>query len=445
MNSDADSTHTAEPPLSGPEQRLMAAVAGRMRPLQEDLRRLVNIPTGRAPHPAAVEGLDRTRQAMQARLSSLGAVCELVPGDPRPGWLNGPAHFRRSGDPAPIPATLVARRGPFVPGRGGRPVLLSGHLDTVHDPDPGAPFRLLSVAADGKTATGPGVVDMKGGLVIALHALEALAECGFDVPFGFVLNSDEESGSFHSDRALRAEASRPGDAPGSRHYACAIALEPANGPTGLVVSRGGSGQFLLRARGRSAHVGRDYASGRSATDLLARAIIAAHGLNDATTGAIVNVSTLLCDQPPNQVSDQAVAWGNLRFTDQAQGQRLAAGLTERCAGLSGAEAGVSVDVSLIRPAKPATAASSGLAERVRALGVLLGQPITFVATAGVCDGNNLQAGEPGGPAEPLAVLDTLGVRGGGLHTTEEWIDLASLVERCQLLALLLLRQSVGAS
>lgn len=455
----------APAPLSDAEQRLMSAVKARHNAMLADLEDLVNTPTGRAPHPAALEGLQRTRDTMRRRLEALGATAQLIPGDPRPPWLDGPSFFRAGPHAgSPTPPTLICRR-PAPPGRA--PILLSGHLDTVHDPSPQAPFRTLTIAADRKTATGPGVVDMKGGLTIALHALEALAEVGLDAPFGFILNSDEETGSFHSDRALRAEAANP-------TYAAALALEPANGPTGLVTARGGSGQCMIEARGRSAHVGRDFASGRSATDLLARAILAAHALTDISAGGggtIANVSTLWCDQPPNQVADHAAAWGNLRYLTQESGEGLAQNLKQALANLSPTD--LTLHISLIRPAKPSTPATMALAETVQAAAALLGQQITFTTTAGVCDGNNLQAArESQGqsangkrqtvqtldtspvaesrlpialPLPPLPVLDTLGVRGGGLHTTEEWIDLSSLVERAQLLALLIHRHTAGVT
>ena len=85
---------------------------------------------------------------------------------------------------------------------GRRPVLISGHLDTVHTPPPAGTFTRLTVAADGRTAVGPGCVDMKGGLVIGIAALECLEEAGVRLPWTFVLNSDEETGSYHSERAI---------------------------------------------------------------------------------------------------------------------------------------------------------------------------------------------------------------------------------------------------
>ncbi|MFT3685421.1 MAG: M20/M25/M40 family metallo-hydrolase [Phycisphaerales bacterium] len=441
-----DATASTQPitaaPLSDAERKLTMSIMARWSKLLADLTELVNIPTGRAPHPIAVEGLNKTRSLLRARLEKLGATIELIPGDPRPLWLDGPG--TKQGTPPTPPPTLVARRLATRSSR--RPILLSGHLDTVHDPAPDAPFRTLTVSADKTKATGPGVVDMKGGLVIAIHALEALAEAGIDVPFGFILNSDEETGSFSSDRALRVEASRT-DKTGARLYASALALEPANGTNGLVTARGGSGQCMIEARGRAAHVGRDFASGRSATDLLARMIVAGHKLTDPATGDIVNFSTLFCDQPPNQVADYAAAWGNLRYQSQESGEKLAAAIHRLCAERTLATDGrnLAAAVSLIRPAKPATPETLALAHQVQAIAALLGQPLTLTTTAGVCDGNNLQAGTPSAisPLPPFPVLDTLGVRGGGLHTPQEWIELPSLVERAQLLALLLARLTSG--
>ena len=446
---------TAEP-LSDAERKLTMSIMARWSKLLADLTELVNIPTGRSPHPAAVDGLNKTRSLLRARLEKLGANCESTPGDPRPVWLDAPssANGGRAPGPSSPPPTLVARRLNTRSDR--RPILLSGHLDTVHDPAPEAPFRTLTLSADKTRATGPGVVDMKGGLVIAINALEALSEAGLDIPFGFILNSDEETGSFSSDRALRAEASRT-DKAGDRLYTCALALEPASGEDGkgLVTARGGSGQCMIEARGRAAHVGRDFASGRSAVDLLARTIVAAHKLTDTAKGDIVNFSTLYCDQPSNQVADRAAAWGNLRYQTQEAGEQLATAIHRLCAERTLPTDGrsVSAALSLIRPAKPATPQTLALAHQVQAIAAILNQPLTLTTTAGVCDGNNLQAGATpstlgpqtsalaSSPLPPFPVLDTLGVRGGGLHTPQEWIDLSSLVERCQLLAILLLRLS----
>ena len=398
-------------PLSDRESELAKGIAGREGALLEDLRRLVAIPTGGGHAP----GLDETRGVLTARLAALGARVELVPGSPRPSWLHGERAERT------IPPTAVCLR----PSRTTRTrLLLSGHLDTVHDPR--GSFDRLTVSPDGKTATGPGVVDMKGGLVIAVHALEALAAAGVEVHWTFVLNSDEETGSYHSEAALRAVA---------RQADLGLVLEPAMPNGGLVVDRPGSGQFMIETRGRAAHVGRDFAAGVSAVNALATAVLEVGKLADPSRGTIVNVGPLEGGVATNVVPDRARAWGNVRFKTPDLGRELEARV-QALATPGEALPATKVFTSFNRPAKPLTPSVQKLADAARSAAEDLGQKLPFGATGGVCDGNILQ--DAGLPA-----IDTLGVRGGGLHTPEEWIEIPSLVERCQLLAVLMARLGGG--
>jgi glutamate carboxypeptidase len=412
-------THAA---LTTQEQRLCAEISRRAGALLDDLRLFVEIPTGTGYTP----GLDETRGLLLERCRALGASEELVPGDPRPAWLDYRVD-RRSASASP-PPTLICRRLDTGSAR-GRGVLIAGHLDTVHDPS-GA-FRHLAIAPDEQTATGPGCVDMKGGLVIAVHALEALEEAGFPARWSFLMNSDEETGSFHSERAIRAESTRVG-ASGEACYAAGLALEPAMSKGELAIARGGSGQFMLEAFGRSAHVGRDFAAGRSAVVALANAVLAASGLSDPARGLSVNIGPLRCDSPPNVVPDHAEAWGNVRFPAPELAEHLQRGL-EALGSAPGSDLPrVEVHAVFNRPAKPCTPQTEALAQQARAVAEALGQRLPFAASGGVCDGNTMQAAG-------LPTIDTLGVRGGGLHTPQEWIELPSLVERCQLLAVLIAR------
>lgn len=393
------------------ERRICDLIRKRASALVEDLRLHVGLPTG-GRHVAA---LDETRERLTARAAALGAVVEIRPGVARPDWLYG----EKPGE-VPLP-TAICRRNT----RGGEPeILIAGHLDTVHDP--GGPFQELNVAADGKTAIGPGCVDMKGGLVIALAALEALDEAGERINWTLMLNSDEETGSFHSAPAIRAEAERVASTGG-----LGIALEPATPDGGLVIERAGSGQFMIEVRGKAAHVGRDFASGISAVNELAHAILAASALSAPGDGTIVNIGPLQGGTASNVVPDLARAWGNVRFASTEAGERLAAQLRS-LAPPRPSGATLSVQVALARPAKPLTPEVQAFAHAVRTAASDLGQKLPFSKTAGVCDGNLMQAAG-------LPTLDTLGVRGGGLHTPQEWIEMASLVERCQLLALTLMR------
>jgi glutamate carboxypeptidase len=411
-------------PLSALESRLTAAIARRASALLEDLRLHVALPTGWNNAPA----LNESRQRFADRCAALGAVQTLIPPGSRPAWLHDGS---ASAPQHAAPPTAINRRiraaSSASSSSPGKAILIAGHLDTVHDP--AGPFNALSIAPDGKTAVGPGCVDMKGGLVIAMHALEALDEVGIAADWSFLLNSDEETGSYYSDRALRDEAA-------SGRYACCLALEPAMAKGELAIERGGSGQFMYQAAGRAAHVGRDPQSGISAVDALARVILAAHAANDYPAGRVINIGPLQCTSPANVVADHAAAWGNVRFKDPAGQQAVTEALTR--AAQSAAPAirdglpRITLSTSFNRPAKPQTPATRTLAHAARSVAEDLGQALPFASSGGVCDGNITQdAGLP--------TIDTLGVRGGGLHTPQEWIDLSSLVERCQLLALLIAR------
>jgi glutamate carboxypeptidase len=203
-----------------------------------------------------------------------------------------------------------------------------------------------------------------------------------------------------------------------------------------VIERPGSGQFMIECRGRAAHVGRDFASGISAVRCLAEAVLRASDLADPAAGAIVSIGPLEGGSATNIVPDTARAWGNVRCFSEVAQQRVVEGL---CA--LNADAGrlpsTRVELLFNRPAKPKTPRVEALALLARASAEDLGQSLPFGSTGGVCDGNNLQAGG-------LATIDTLGVRGGGLHTLDEWIELASLTERAELCAVLLQRIAQGA-
>lgn len=397
--------------LSSTEHRIARAVEGRAGALLEDLRLHVGLPTGGFNQ----EAIERTRALLTGRLERLGAAHRLVPGEPKPAWLGGGGDY--------VPATSVCERlGGAASGR----VLIAGHMDTVHDPN-GA-FRELSVAPGGKTAVGPGCVDMKGGLVIAVAALEVLEEVGVPASWTFLLNGDEETGTYHSEAAIRAEAVR---------HDYGLALEPALPGGALAIERVGSGQFVIETRGRAAHAGREFTKGISAVTKLAECILAVSRMPRPEQGLIANIGPLRGGVATNAVPDSAAAWGNVRFPDGVSADEIGA-MLDALETEPDAMPGVTVRRSFNRPAKPLTPGTEALALAARRAAEDLGQTLAFEKTGGVCDGNIMQdAGLP--------TIDTVGVRGGGLHTPDEWIDLTSLVERCQMLALLIARLSAGGS
>ncbi len=405
--------------ISGLEQKIMRAVAARESALLEDLRLHVEIPTGGSNE----DGIELTRRLLTGRLEVLGASHRQVPGNPKPAWLGGGTGDENRGY---IPATSVCARLGGVGGVTDGRVLIAGHMDTVHDPK--GPFRELSIAPGGTTATGPGCVDMKGGLVIAVAALEVLEEVGVPASWTFLLNGDEETGTYHSEAAIREQAAG---------HDFGLALEPALPGGALAIERVGSGQFMIETWGRAAHAGREFSKGVSAVNKLAECILAVARMPRPEAGIVANIGPLRGGVATNAVPDSAAAWGNVRFPDPVSADELGA-MLDSLQTESDAMPGVIVRRSFNRPAKPLTAGTRALALRARAVAEDLGMALPFEKTGGVCDGNIMQdAGLP--------TIDTLGVRGGGLHTPDEWIDLTSLVERCRMLAILIARLSAGGS
>jgi glutamate carboxypeptidase len=397
-------------PLDAIEQRLVNEAQRRQGALIGDLRRLVEIPTG-----PGGDGLDDCRGLICARLEALGAATTLAPGQSKEGWLYGKL------ESGLVPPMALCRRPASV---AGARVLLCGHIDTVHEAT--SMFRSLLHDSSMTRATGPGCADMKGGLVVALHALEILEELGVACSWGFAISSDEETGSYHSDLTMRTEA---------KSHDVGLVFEPAMADGGLVVERPGSGQFMLEVQGRSSHVGRDFTSGVSAVSALAERLVSLAGMSAPQHGTIVNVGPIEGGHATNIVPDKAAAWGNVRFSTTQAGDDLGRQI-DSLATPPEAMPRVTVRRSFHRPAKPLTDGTRALAEQARDAAEDLGQKLPFGRTGGVCDGNNLQAAG-------LPTIDTLGVRGGGLHTTDEWIDLTSLSERCALAAVLIYRLSKG--
>jgi glutamate carboxypeptidase len=406
--------------LDSIERDLLDALARRADRMYGEIAEAVAIPTGGAHQP----GLDELRGRFCERLARLGATVTLHAGDPRPEWLTLPHERGGEASAVAVPPVAIASRIDRGSAASGPRVLLAGHIDTVHDPF--GPFQTLT-RESATIARGPGAVDMKGGIILAMNALEVLEERGVALRFSFLLNSDEETGSFHSARTIE-DAGRVHD--------LGIALEPAGEGGSLIVERMGSGHFRIDCTGRTAHAGRDFTKGISAVVALAKTIVATSEASDPAAGRIVNVGPLEGGLVSNAVPASASAWGNVRFADPAAMNELA----RRFAALNTAAnelPGVAIRTAFARPAKPMTPAVEAFARGVREVAEQLGQKLPFGKTGGVCDGNILQS-------VGLPTLDTLGIRGGNLHRLDEYIEIPSIVERAQLLALVLKRIAEGA-
>jgi len=307
-------------------------------------------------------------------------------------------------------------------------LLLTGHMDTVFAAD--HPFQETRWIEDGLLG-GPGVADMKGGLAVMLAALKAVEHSPAADRIGYevIINSDEEVGSLAS-AALLAEAARGKQA--------ALTYEPAALPDGtLAGARPGSGNFSFVVKGRSAHAGRNPEDGRNA--LVAAAELALRLAMSKTPGLSVNPARIDGGSPNNVVPDLAILRVNMRprTTDDQEiaGRLIAKALDETAAQH---EVYIEAHGGFARPPKPLSEEAEALFNLVRKAGADLGQTIGWQPSGGVCDGNNIAAcGVP--------VVDTMGVRGGKIHSEEEYLIVDSLQERAALSALTILRLASEAA
>ncbi len=301
-------------------------------------------------------------------------------------------------------------------------LLFTGHMDTVYPSDHAfQETRWL----DEQTLNGPGVADMKGGIAVMLAALKAVeaSPLAADLGYQVLINSDEEVGSLGSAPLIArcAEGKR-----------AALTYEPSALPDGtLAGARPGSGNFSFVVKGRSAHAGRNPQDGRNA--VVAASELALRLSMSKTPGLSINPARIEGGSPNNVVPDLAILRVNMRprtGDDEEIAQRLIAKAVEETAVQH--DVYIEIHGGFARPPKPMTPAAEALFELVALAGSDLGQTIGWRASGGVCDGNNIAAcGVP--------VVDTMGVRGGNIHSEEEYLIVDSLKERASLSALAILR------
>jgi glutamate carboxypeptidase len=307
-----------------------------------------------------------------------------------------------------------------------RRYLLTGHMDTVFAPD--HPFQSLAWL-DGETLNGPGVADMKGGIAVILAALQAFetSPAAMSVGYDVMINSDEETGSLSS-APLIAEL--------AQGKAAALTYEPSALPDGtLAGERPGSGNYSAVIKGRSAHAGRNPQDGRNA--ILAAADMALKLKALERPGLSINPARIDGGSANNVVPDHAVLRFNVRPKLPGLAEEFAESLRELVKSLEELhEVAIHMHGGVSRPPKPLTKQAEALFGLVRECGESLGQSIRWQASGGVCDGNNIAAcGVP--------VVDTMGVRGGAIHSDQEYLIVPSLAERAALSALVLHRLSGG--
>jgi glutamate carboxypeptidase len=311
---------------------------------------------------------------------------------------------------------LVFRSRPALPNRGA--VALVGHLDTVF-----APGTFEGYRQDGAIARGPGVLDMKGGLVVIAFALKALAATGgLDaiVPVRVVVVGDEEVGSPEGQGVIAAAIA------GSS--ACLV-FEAGRAEDAIITRRKGTGGVIAIAHGRAAHAGNAHEEGANAVWAIARLADAVQQLTDYDRGVTVNVGRIAGGYSKNTVPDRAEAQIDLRFRTRVDGERLVAAIRSAADGAAAAVRGTRIELQggIARLPLERTDASARLCAEYAACARAHG--------LGSGEAQPLGGGSDASTAAALGIpaIDGLGPRGKGFHTNDEQIELASLVPKAQAL------------
>jgi glutamate carboxypeptidase len=333
--------------------------------------------------------------------------------------------FSVFGEPEAVTLPGSAARAVRIRFRPNAPhqVLFSGHFDTVYDADHS--FQRCELL-DADTLRGPGVADMKGGLVILFAALQAFEKLpqAHHVGGEIFLTPDEEIGSV---------ASRPFLEEAARRYHFGLVFEPCRTNGDLVRARMGTGMFTAKCRGRAAHAGRAPEQGRNAIVALAEFLPLADALNRELPNILINVGRIQGGGAANIVPDAAEAELNIRVARMADADLVLQRLRALAAPINAREGyALTIEGKFNRGPKEVTAADQALfqgwSEAAKACGFNAG----WQDVAGGSDGNLLSAAG-------LPNLDGLGAWGGGMHSPTEYIKLSSLPQRAQGTALFLHR------
>jgi glutamate carboxypeptidase len=297
-----------------------------------------------------------------------------------------------------------------------KPILLLCHMDTVFPL--GTLSRMLYREADGRIF-GPGVLDMKSGIVISLAAIEDAQRRGMTRPVTFLCTSDEEIGSQTSRTWIESLA---------RQSALVLVLESAMPDGSLKTWRKGVGDFVLKVKGRAAHAGGAHEMGRNAIEEMAHQVIAIQKLTDYERQTTVNVGVIRGGTVSNVVPDEAEIVVDVRVMQPGEWQRL----EDEMKSLRPALEGTSIQFAggLNRPPMPFNDTMKVTFEKAKSIAARIGLDLKASGTGGGSDANFVA---PLG----IPVLDGLGAVGEGPHSEREFIHANSLFERSRLVSHLL--------
>lgn len=361
-----------------------------------------------------LDGLTKMKTRLEQDLSVLGGVQESIHSKPIEKVTDqGEITQLALGD------CLSITKRPEAPFQ----ILLGGHMDTVFDKH--HPFQQVKELEENRW-NGPGLTDMKGGLMVMSYALQALEQSPWAAKIGWqvLINADEEIGSLGSQHIIKEAA---------KDKNLALYYEPSMNETGSIASeRRGSGKISLIVKGVAAHAGRSFETGRSAICALSELITEIHALNGQRNGVSINIGYISGGGAINVVPDNAVAKCDIRITDPSDESWFMEHLNSLVSTYNTRD-GITVTThgSFGRPPKKVTNEIMALLKKIQSIGVQLNINIDWIPSGGCCDGNNIASyGVP--------VVDTLGVRGGHIHRETEYMIVDSLVERAKLSAILLM-------
>ncbi|HEY7124542.1 MAG TPA: M20 family metallopeptidase [Ktedonobacterales bacterium] len=359
-----------------------------------ELKTIVNIDSGTYTKP----GVDQVAQWMQGRLEA--SECHVT--------VQQQKEYGNH---------LVATRR----GSGKARILVIGHMDTVF-PDGEVQRRPFTVK-DGR-AYGPGILDMKSGLLLGLHALDLLRAESLEnfASITFLCNSDEEIGSPSSKPLVRELASQSD---------VALVLEPGRELDEVVTSRKGVGNYRLEVRGVSAHAGVEPHKGRSAILELAHKIVALQALNGTIPGVTVNVGVVGGGERPNVVPDHAHGVIDMRAADRPGIAAVEEAFKKIAAQVTVPDTHTTITGQLAHLPFEATSGNQALFKLAQAEAARQNIALKGISTGGGSDGNTT--------ATLIPTLDALGVAGGLAHNPGEYIVVDSIAPRMVLLAGLLAR------
>ncbi|NQZ32023.1 MAG: hydrolase [Oceanospirillaceae bacterium] len=302
-------------------------------------------------------------------------------------------------------------------------IFFCGHLDTVFPLD--SDFQQTKWLDD-ETLNGPGVADLKGGLIVMLKAIEALERSPYAANIGWeiLFNPDEEIGSQGSAGFIREAAKK---------VHLGMIYEPSFPDGNFAGERKGSGNFSVISRGKAAHAGREHHLGRNAVRAMCDFISALDDLNGQRQGVTINPALIEGGGANNVVPDMCLSRFNIRLEQPADEQWCLDNIQTILDEINQRE-GISIEMHghFGRKPKLLSEANQKLFQLACDCGSELGLNLTWLPTGGCCDGNNLaEAGIPN--------IDTLGVQGGKIHSSDEYLKVKSLTVRAKLSAMMLMK------